>query len=248
MNALRIYLFILFLFLCVNSFVLAQTENDSTTTNPAVSPSNASETPEQSTRLIDVHKAWDLYNPPTFEPTSWRPELPAPAQLENALLIDRNMIVQLRLGDEIHRLKERIIQDSTDLQSLNGLGVIYAENGFFEQGKQWFVRALEIDSSFCPAHTNLGNVFYEKQELESAKKQYLTTLQFCPNSAETYFNLSLVEYGLGNLEEYQTCYDKYQQLDNALDKLNITPAVAAPEQGVSKKAAEAEKPHPLWIK
>ena len=159
-----------------------------------------------------------------------------------------DLLIQQRLGSEIRRLNQLIGQDSMDVKSLNELGVLYSQNGFYEKGRLFFMQALKRDSTFCFSINNLANIEFEKKEFEAAQAQYTLATVRCSDFALPYYNLSLVMLQMKNLDQSDEYYQKAISLDPSLEESISSIGTAEIQEGETKKAAEAANPHPQWAK
>jgi Flp pilus assembly protein TadD len=74
----------------------------------------------------------------------------------------------------------------------NKLGIIYAEQGMFDQARRKFEQAIEMDPEFARAYNNLGNICKEEENYEEAIKCYNKAIQLEPNYPTPHNNLAVI--------------------------------------------------------
>ena len=98
----------------------------------------------------------------------------------------------------------------------NDLGLVrYRAFQLNDNARDWglgaislYQQALRIDSSFSPAHNNLGLALKVKGNWPEAIPEFQETLRLNPRSATAHFNLGAVLAGMGGLNE---AIDHYHQ-------------------------------------
>lgn len=76
--------------------------------------------------------------------------------------------------------------------------------------------------------SNLGNLYRQQKQYESAKAMFTKSLELRPGYAPAYNNLGLVFVAEGRWEEAEFCFNKALSVDPLLDvaKSNMIKAVA----------------------
>jgi tetratricopeptide (TPR) repeat protein len=92
------------------------------------------------------------------------------------------------------------------------LGIIESRAGKTAKAFDCFTKSLEYDSRHLEAHYNLGNLYFDADNLRLARMYYELVAEIDPTFSNLYFNLGLV---LALLEEKKAAIDafvKYQIL------------------------------------
>jgi tetratricopeptide (TPR) repeat protein len=90
------------------------------------------------------------------------------------------------------------------------LGIIESEAGRMTKAFDCFTKSLRHDPRHFEAHFNMGNLYFEGDDLRLARMHYELASEISPASPNLYFNLGLV---LALLEETEAAIDafvKYQ--------------------------------------
>ncbi len=104
------------------------------------------------------------------------------------------------IGWTIWRLepkKSRTPKPETDKEAdsaevYNARGNLYAHQKKYEEAKEEYRKALEIDPEFAKAHNNLGNVYFKQNLFEEAEWKYKKALELTPDYCDANFNLGLL--------------------------------------------------------
>ena len=92
------------------------------------------------------------------------------------------------------------------------LGVIESKVGRAAKAFNCFTKSLEYDSRHIEAHFNLGNLYFDEDNLRLARMHYELVAEIDPTFSNMYYNLGLV---LALLEQRKAALDafvKYQSL------------------------------------
>ncbi|MDD2772123.1 MAG: tetratricopeptide repeat protein [Elusimicrobiales bacterium] len=123
-------------------------------------------------KIIDTHKAWADYEPMTLPETSWTAPLPEKVKAAARFNDDMKALAKLRT-DYLRGIYEAALsRDDKDVDALNGLGVLAAENGDYNDALSQFKKILAADPANSDALNNIGNVSYMKGDYKSAAEHY----------------------------------------------------------------------------
>jgi tetratricopeptide (TPR) repeat protein len=93
------------------------------------------------------------------------------------------------------------------------LGLIAAQSGKSTVAKSLFIRAIAVNSNSAAAHSNLGIVLSELNELENSVESFDRALRINPKFFNAYINCGDVLRKLGRFQEALNCYDLAISLD-----------------------------------
>ena len=109
------------------------------------------------------------------------------------------------------------------------LGIIESKAGRTAKAFDCFTKALEYDSRHFEAHYNLGNLYFEADNLRLAKMHYELAAEIRSDFPSLHFNIGLVLALMGERKAAITAFDKYRLMspeddhrtvDNLICKLN----------------------------
>ncbi len=85
---------------------------------------------------------------------------------------------------------QRVIQVKPDARVYKILGNARQAQGKVEEAKNCYAKAIELDPDFAEAYTNLGTLYAQEQQWQSAIAFYQKAIALQPNLASTYRNFS----------------------------------------------------------
>jgi len=95
------------------------------------------------------------------------------------------------------------------------LGIIESQNGNWPKAFDLFTTSLKHDPRHSISHYNLGNLYFEVDELRLALVHYEIAAEVDPSFANVYFNLALVQALKNDLRGAVSSLSKYQELVSA---------------------------------
>ncbi len=118
---------------------------------------------------------------------------------------------------------QRVIQVKPDARVYKIWGNARQAQGKVDEAKNCYAKAIELDPDFAEAYTNLGTLYAQEQQWQSAIAFYQKAIALQPNLASTYRNLARVWAQMGQLSEADGCWFKAYSLE---------PAKATPEEHI----------------
>lgn len=92
------------------------------------------------------------------------------------------------------------------------LGAIYQKQGMPLEAVEAFKKATELMPD-AEAHYNLGNVYFDQEQLQLAQLQYQQAVKIFPGFSKAHYNLGSVFKSLGCLELAESSYKQALKLD-----------------------------------
>lgn len=77
-----------------------------------------------------------------------------------------------------------------DEQLLNRLGIAYAQLKFYNEARQAFERAVDLDPKLAYAVNNIGSVYFAQQNLGKAEKHFKKAIRMKKDETSFYMNLA----------------------------------------------------------
>lgn len=100
----------------------------------------------------------------------------------------------------------RSLPNNPDAQ--HGLGLLYIMQDKFEEAREVFHRALDIDSTYAAAYNSLGTIYDRYDDLDQALYYYYQAVKYNPSNDEAYFNIGGILYEKGQIQEAINAYIK----------------------------------------
>jgi len=131
------------------------------------------------------------------------------ARLEDALALHQAG----RLA-EAERVYRDILEDQPDhFDALHFLGVAAYQQGRHADAVDLISRAIGINGSYAPAHSNLANALEALGEMDRALASYRRALELQPDFADALVNLGALQGARGELDEARECYERALSID-----------------------------------
>ena len=92
------------------------------------------------------------------------------------------------------------------------LGIIESQKGNTTKAFDCFTTSLKYDPRHCEAHYNLGNLYFDVNDLRLAQVHYEMAGEVDPSFANVYFNLALVQAIRNDLRAAISALTRYQEL------------------------------------
>jgi tetratricopeptide (TPR) repeat protein len=123
---------------------------------------------------------------------------------------------------EAARGYERILKlDPDHGDSLHLLGMISFQARRPDIAIDLIQRAIAIDASFAPYHSNLGTIFQAQGRLDEAEAEYKLALSIDPMSAETLGNFGSVLLAKGEIDDAATVYQRAIAVNPGIAELHF---------------------------
>ncbi len=150
------------------------------------------------------HNQLDLFAPPTAQILSFAPDLSC---FEEALLLDDR-------GDvKAAELYARAIEAQDCVaDAYCNLGIIESQKGNTAKAFDCFTTSLKHDPRHSESHYNLGNLYFDVNDLPLALIHYQMSAEVEPGFPNVYFNLALVQALNNDLDAAIISLTTYQQL------------------------------------
>ena len=146
----------------------------------------------------------DLFPRPTAQILDFASEL---SRFEQALLFDER-------GDpKAAELYAKAIEAHDCVaDAYCNLGIIESQNGNTSKAFDHFTTSLKHDPRHSESHYNLGNLYFEVDDLRLAQIHYEMAAEIDPSFPNIYFNLALVQAINNDLAAAVSSLNKYQEL------------------------------------
>jgi tetratricopeptide (TPR) repeat protein len=164
-------------------------------------------------KVLDTHKAWADYEPMTLPETSWTAPLPDKAKAAARFSEDMKSLSRMRTEYLKGIYESALSRDDKDVDALNGLGVLAAENGDYENSLAQFRKILAVDTANADALNNTGNVWYVKGSYKQAADFYDKAAAAEPSDGGILLNRARAALKLGDKDAARSFASKAAEAD-----------------------------------
>ncbi|NIR47883.1 tetratricopeptide repeat protein [candidate division KSB1 bacterium] len=126
---------------------------------------------------------------------------------EEALLLDERDDPK---AAELYR--EAIAADDCVADAYCNLGILESRAGSTDKAFDCFTKSLKQDPRHLEAHYNLGNLYFEMENLRLAQQHYEMAAEIDSSFPNIYFNLGLVQAIIEDFNAAVTALSKYKEL------------------------------------
>jgi tetratricopeptide (TPR) repeat protein len=173
---------------------------------------------------VKRHRKKEGPHPLNLSPPSLGQVLPFPTNrspFEEALLLDERDD-----RDAENAYRRAIAEGDLVADAYCNLGILESKAGRIAKAFGCFTKSLEHNPRHCESHYNLGNLYFEEDNLRLARMHYALAAEIDPAFPNLYFNLGLVLALLEEKDAALEAFAHYQHLappeerQNADDLIN----------------------------
>ncbi len=158
-----------------------------------------------------TEEAWKTYEPVGFQQKA-AVALPDKSIVVEYFQEDVTQFVHMEIQERENLLLARIQKSGKDTKLLNSLGVLYARYGLEEKALEQFRKLLKRED-FIPALLNTGNIYYLREDYNTALSYYEKAYEKDHDNAKVLLSISRAQHRLGNLSEAKSMYERLKTLD-----------------------------------
>jgi DNA-binding beta-propeller fold protein YncE len=139
--------------------------------------------------VIDLRDAWNGFEPATLPPSDQGTLKPVAEDYAKRFGQSAADALKTRFEFLTGTFKKALAQAPGDIETLNHLGMVYAQHGEPEEAETQFDQALSSDGSDAGTLNNLGNLAYMRSYYEDARSSYEKAAERDPEDAGVWMNL-----------------------------------------------------------
>lgn len=125
---------------------------------------------------------------------------------------------------------------SLQFKTFYNLGIIYKAQNKYNKAAKFFRKSIEENDGYCPAHFQLGNLYFKNNRFESALSSYKKAgIGVCYNSPKPIYHQALSYMELNQPESAKV------KLEELLTRFKGTPYAPLAEKKLSKVDKKLEK-------
>lgn len=132
-----------------------------------------------------------------------------------------NLLMNTNSFEKAETVFKDILEDLTyknQFQTYYNLGILKLKTQNYAQAVNFFKQSIDENSNFCPAHFELGKIYYKKNQFQEAYKKYhKASLGICYNNPEPRYHQAL---SLIKLKKYDQAE---KVLHDITERFSLTP-------------------------
>lgn len=143
-----------------------------------------------------------------------------------------------RRDEAIAQYRHALMQDSTNLDAHNQLGVLLGECGDFGAQEEQYRAILRLAPDNVDAQFNVANLLVRRQRLDEAVATFRRVLQYRPDFAAAYNNLGSALSELSAFEDGERCYRRALHLTPEFAEAHNNLGILLSKLGRTQEAEE----------
>jgi tetratricopeptide (TPR) repeat protein len=163
--------------------------------------------------LLKIDDAWKEYQPIALADVDYKPSKPSEDAVNLAFESVLGRFVTAEVEPKAKRLLSEMQGDGTGRQR-NGLGIVYAQYGLYDQAKAEFEKA--VAKNYLPAIVNLANVSFLLKDYDTAATYFEKALAAQPGNKAALIGLARARYELDAYAEADELFAQVKAIDPAL--------------------------------
>jgi len=116
------------------------------------------------------------------------------------------------------------------------LGILESKSGNSAKAFDCFSNSLKLETRHFESHYNLGNLYFEEEDLKLAKLHYEIAVEIDPAFPNVYFNLGLVHALIGNYNEAIVSLSKFRELAHEKEGIKADILILKLKGSIKEKA------------
>jgi sugar lactone lactonase YvrE len=178
--------------------------------------------------FIDIHKAWDTYEPATLAETNAGVKAPSIQAVEAKFLKDWQSLAALRWQTGAALAKEASAKNPSSGEPWLDLGFLAVDYKRYDEAKESFAKARSDPATAAAAANNLGNVAMLQNDLVRAEANYKQGQQNDPKDAGIPLNLARLYLKQGLADKASAAFKSAVTLDPSIKERYSDVSALAP--------------------
>ncbi len=166
--------------------------------------------------VIDIHQAWQTYEPATLAETAVVTKMPAHEAVETRFGKDWKALVDLRWQTRLAAAKQELEKNPAAGEPQLQMGILAAEFRRFDEARAYLNKARSDAATAAAAYNNLGNIAFLHKEYEQAESLYKEAAQRDPADAGIHLNLARMYLKQGFAKKASDAFSKAVKMDPSL--------------------------------
>lgn len=172
--------------------------------------------PEGKAGFFNVREAWRQYEPVGFIEERAEITLPSKEEIADSYAREVVSLIDRELFTQVEKLLADIKRSNNPVRSRNRLGVLYARFGLLDKAVEQFNLVLDEEDDYAPALINMGNIYFMKDDIDTALSFYDRAEEQAPNNARLVLAIARSHHELENYGSSRKAYDTLKSLDAKL--------------------------------
>jgi len=164
--------------------------------------------------FFPIDEAWKVYKPvgsPGGDVVDAVP--PETGKLLASFNSELDTFVKREIDAQTASLRSRISRSAGNEKYVNSLGVLYARYGLYDEASEEF---RKISRTYVPAMTNLGNIYFQQDDMLEALSWYGRALEKNPENKTALLGSARAHYEIENFGSVKMIYAKLEEIDARL--------------------------------
>jgi hypothetical protein len=169
-----------------------------------------------SIEMTDPRRAWARFKPATLPPDEWRVPVAGRGEVDRRFGHELAKINKLTLKFASSNYFRAARKNPTDANAYLQLGIIYGEEGEYEEALSFFEKAEGLSSNNAAIKNNIANLYYLRGSYKEALKYYQLATELDPGDPYILVNMSLCYLRMGMKEKGKSAFKRAYDKDPAV--------------------------------
>lgn len=191
-----------------------------------------------------VREAWRVYEPTAFASEPLDLEIPTETSVVPEYTARLDQFIEREIAPQVERLRERITASGNSPRLVNRLGTLYARYGLYDEALAELLPLTRGSRPHIPSLVNVGNVYYLRDELDTALEYYQTAYSWRQDDPTVLLSLARTHF---DREEYAVAEERYRMAEVlSPDTAESFSYIVSETSATGRAAAAGEQTAIMW--
>ena len=170
-------------------------------------------TTHNSAAIYPIHEAWQTYEPVAIPGAALSLVFPEREMIIESYVENLEIFIDREIQPKVLDYQALISSRGDNARIRNSFGVLYARFGKYDEARNQFNRAIQLDSRFISSLINMGNLYSLNEDIRNALSWYKKAEEISPENSLVIASIARAQYELENFEQAEESYFRLKEID-----------------------------------